>query len=137
MAAKNEETVVYLIEYQNGDAEKITIPASWKVTFGPLVPGSKAHESNGAICLRVYESKEKQRAVFTKVQSFRMIGIPVERKIVKTQQETFYRDTPQGKKSVVMSGSVEEWKDADEPQKSDANALNMLTVLPDDIYKDD
>lgn len=67
--------------------------------------------------------------MFTKVESFRELGIPVQRKVVKVQQQTFYKDTDKGKKSFVAEGRVSEWKDADEPEGSEAD-LNSLTALP-------
>lgn len=75
--------------------EIVEIPDSWKVTFGPWSPRAgqqqstrtfpaqnELHNKPGWI-LRVYETKEKQRAVFTNVESFRDLGVPLfRRKIV-------------------------------------------------------
>lgn len=59
---------------------RITVPSTWRLTLGPLVPGtSKGSFTNtGCLCLRVYESKDLQRAVFTDVQSFRDMSLKVE-----------------------------------------------------------
>jgi len=73
--------------------EIIEIPGDWKMTFGPWAPrsggaGPKAFtqavvQNQPGWILRVYETKEKQRAVFTNVESFRDLSIPVfRRKIV-------------------------------------------------------
>ena len=70
----------YLLECRNHVLRKVTIPASWKVTFGPLVPG--AH-GDGTLALRVYETKDKQRAVFMGVVAFRDLDVKVEERRLK------------------------------------------------------
>ena len=70
--------------------EIIEIPATWKMTFGPWAPrggGLRAYSENqvqqkpGWI-LRVYQTKEQQRAVFTNVESFRDLSIPLFRRTI-------------------------------------------------------
>lgn len=51
---------------------RITIPADWKITFGPVAPGSKV---GGAMALRLWESETKQRACYVNVESFRDVSI--------------------------------------------------------------
>lgn len=58
---------------------RMSIPETWKVTYGPINPAGKSYGTDNA--LRVYEDagKEKQRAIFTNVISFRDLSIPVQR----------------------------------------------------------
>lgn len=78
----SEVTRTYLLERKNGKHVRITIPAGWYMTFGPLTPGtSRQHwgrDEPGFLALRVYEAKDKQRAVFTDIRSFRDTSILVE-----------------------------------------------------------
>lgn len=62
------------IRFTSGPPKRVTIPETWKVTFGSVVPGKAAV----AYGLRLWESDDKQRAVFTDVASFRDISIEVQ-----------------------------------------------------------
>ena len=55
----------YVILLKNGSIKKVTVPADWKVTFGGVNPARAADT-----CIRMYESKDKQRAVFSQVVEF-------------------------------------------------------------------
>lgn len=64
----------YLIKYKNSPNEIFEVPEDWKVTYGPLVPGSGYHDNQSTgFTLRFYETKDKQRAVFTGVVAFRQL----------------------------------------------------------------
>lgn len=79
-------TKTYLVERHN-EVLKVTVPEDWKVTFGPLFTPSKGGYGGPANCIRFYETKEKQRAIFMNVTGFRDLSIPVMKqvKIVKKQ----------------------------------------------------
>lgn len=113
---------------KDGSEKKVTVPAEWKVTFGALYPGKEANHSKTG--LRFY-SGAKQHAVFTEVESFRDTNIKIEEKRTKTQQETFYKDTPNGKKSFIVEGKVSEWVDPDAPQTT-----GDMPKLPREVEKD-
>ena len=74
-----KETKTYILTFIDGKQKSITIPATWFVTYGPLVPNMKAIPSYGTkrfnAFLRIYESKEKQRAIYTDVIKFRDTSI--------------------------------------------------------------
>lgn len=62
---------------------KVTIPEDWKVTFGRLYGSSGPRDyGSSEMGLRIYETEAKQRAVFTGVQWFRDLSIPVDRLVV-------------------------------------------------------
>lgn len=122
-------TITYLLTMKDGSEKKVTVPAAWKVTFGALYPGREANHSKTG--LRFYSSGNKQHAVFTDVESFRDTGIAIEEKRTKTQQETFYKDTPEGKKSYIVEGKVSEWVNPDAPQKT-----TEMPKLPREVEKD-
>lgn len=96
---------------------RITVPASWKVTFGAVVPTTKSvgASSYGAAGwgLRFWEAADKQRAVYTNVVSFRDISIETlvaaVRKFGQASDQWFIDD---GKYEL---GTVEKaWKPVDE-----------------------
>lgn len=128
MAKPKQGTTTYLLTMSDDTLRKVTVPDTWKVTFGPLVPGSKGIEGmNGraGICLRFYEDKDKQRAVFTDVKSFRDTSIAIEERVTRTQQETYTKDTPEGAKQVIVEGHVHEWRNPDAPGKASAEFLKL------------
>lgn len=67
------------IRFSSGPPKRVTIPETWKVTFGSVVPGKAAV----AYGLRLWESDDKQRAVFTDVASFRDISVEIEVQVVR------------------------------------------------------
>lgn len=125
MAKKAKEsiaTTTYLLEFKNGKQKRITVPSSWKVTFGPLAPGSKGYENNGekGLCLRLYENKDQQRAVFTGIASFRDTSFSVEERVVHRRNERAQRETPNGMKDFVVQAEYAEWRaEGDEPAAFD------------------
>ncbi|MBU2346597.1 MAG: hypothetical protein KJ888_20600, partial [Gammaproteobacteria bacterium] len=62
-----EKTITYILKHDDGTERKVTVPESWKVTFGPAVKGGNAGRSTNPggpkmpMCLRFYESDTKQR----------------------------------------------------------------------------
>lgn len=115
----NEAKTTYLLELENGGRRKIVIPSSWKVTYGPLVPGSKDGnlQGRGALCLRIWEgSKDNQRAVITGVVGFRDLSLPVQDEITTSHEEVVSKQTEQGMRDVVVRGEVKEWVDPDKPR---------------------
>lgn len=75
--SKTTENKTYMVK-RRGEELKITVPASWKVTYAPIQPGGR-----GEPCLRFYESDQKQRAIFTEVQSFVDVSIGVEKLVTE------------------------------------------------------
>jgi len=100
----------YIIETKGGMLRKVTVPEAWKVTFGPLMPGTRGDQ---ALALRFYEAGDKQRAVFVDVKSFRDASIPVRERVTKTKAQRVRRDAPGGAKDVVMEARITEWRDPD------------------------
>lgn len=66
------ETTTYEIETNRG-TYRITVPSTWKVTYGPVSPGKFG---DGGNALRIYEDEKRQRAMLTNVTSFRDISLP-------------------------------------------------------------
>jgi hypothetical protein len=123
----------YLLNLVKGGQRKITIPAAWKITFGPLLPGSRGqYNGERGICLRVYETKERQRAVFTDVESFRDMEVVCEEKITKTDRQTVKRKYPEGDKWVEVEARVEEWRNPDEIHKPGKEFLKLNSIIQED-----
>lgn len=76
VTSKEVETRTLLIEDGNGRWFKITIPVTCKVTYGPVAPGS---QHNVEKALRIYDTKDKQRACFVGIKGFRDLSLPLER----------------------------------------------------------
>ena len=55
---------------------RFTIPESWRITFGPPVPG--AANPGGEYVLRVWEGKDRQRLLLRNVTEFRATHVPIE-----------------------------------------------------------
>lgn len=118
--AKQEDDITYFVERHNGQDQKVTVPASWKVTFGPQNPGVKGNGPTGEPCLRFYKSANQQRMVITGVKSFRDMSIVIEEKRTTVKQESFRKAGPDGAdKVVMMNASMEEWVNPDEPKPVD------------------
>lgn len=90
------EETTYLITTEDG-VYRFCCPESWKVTFGPLYPGAQrgwGADPSGGLYLRFYEAKDKQRAVFANVLSFRPEHLTLERleTVEDEDHRTFERD---------------------------------------------
>lgn len=106
----DEKIKQYLIERSGGEQLVVTIPSSWKVTFGALHPGGR--ENYDGQVLRMYESQNQQRAVFTNVRSFRDLSIKIKRRIVNVDEKKEFMKR-QGKEMSSSEVKVQEiWVDA-------------------------
>lgn len=128
MAAKKNtgEKCTYLLMMKDGTKQKVTVPSHWKVTFGNLTPGNNGHNAS-PVSIRFYDGVH-QKAVFTNLESFRDLSIGIEEEVVKTQAETFYKDTPQGKRQVVMEGTVREWRNPDAPVVASEGPARLVAI---------
>ena len=114
-----DEMKTYLIEFENGKKQKITVPESWKVTFGPASKGANAGTTRTGsvykvpLALRFYESETKQRAIFTDVIGFRDMSIKIEEMKTKIQEKDGYMECEGVKKATTFRASVSEWVNPD------------------------
>lgn len=120
----------YLIEFQNGKRQKITVPDNWKVTYGPAVKGnyaSSAHEQRYKMpmALRFYESDDKQRAIFTDVVGFRDMSIKIEEEEIKVQEKDGYVECDGMRKRTTFQAKTREWVNPD-------SIVNSVPALPSD-----
>lgn len=87
-------TIKYLVTTAQGEFV-IELPETYKVTFGAVNPGGNPQGMHGRDlhCLRIWESKEKLRAVFCDVRGIRDLSIPLARKVeVQTGSAEWTRD---------------------------------------------
>lgn len=119
----DEMKTTYILQLRDGKERKVTVPNNWTLTFGPLVVGGRQRgeavpsgSGVGGVALRFYEDgkKENQRACFTDVISFRDASIMIEERVTRTRAQTLYRDTPEGKKQVIVEANVKEWRNPDD-----------------------
>ena len=74
MSEPEESRIIYVQVKGRNQAVwyKLHIPATAKVTFGPLIPGGGGmQDRSGGLYLRVYKTKDHQLAVFPNVIQFR------------------------------------------------------------------
>ena len=135
-----DKKTTYLILHEDGTKRKVTVPSTWKVTFGPIARTSSAPRPNGyqqkmPIALRFYEAETKQRAVFTDVVSFRDMSIIIEEEVVDVQQKHGKIELEGGgSKAVTANVQTKQWlnpdDDTDTEDRTEANliALDSFTV---------
>jgi len=115
------EEKTYIITFANNLRKRITVPADWKVTFGPAAKGANTYIDNRSrqykmpLALRFYESDTKQRAIFTDVVDFRDSSIKIEEEKVRVHEKEGFMECEGVKKSTVFRASTKEWVDPDEP----------------------
>lgn len=106
----------YILELKGGGLRRLTVPANWRVTFGPLIGGQKgSYENHGVLALRFYESENQQRAIFTDVRCFRDASIPIEEQVTKIDRKVAQKMTPQGARDVHVEARVTQWVNPDVP----------------------
>lgn len=130
MAASKNGNRVYLLELKGGKQRRVTVPNTWKVTFGPTIPYVKnEHRGNECWSLRFYEkTKDNLRAIFTDVVSFRDSEIPVSEKRIRTKRQVVEKESQKGGKAVIAEARIEEWIDPDAPDTEDAMPTDYLRL---------
>lgn len=137
MATKKQDSgnTTYLLIMGDGTKRKFTCPTRYKLTFGPLVPGSKdtTYNSREALVLRVYDGPN-QKAVFTSVASFRDTSLQFEEEIVQSKAETFQaKDENGNERQVVVEGAIRRWINPDAPKADPAGGPLRLKGIPEDL----
>lgn len=107
----------YLIEFENKRRQRITVPETWKVTFGPAVAGSNkptpGYNHKMPMALRFYETANQQRAIFTDVVAFRDLSIQVEEERTNVQEKTGYIEVDGTRKATTFQARTMEWVNPD------------------------
>lgn len=107
----------YIIICADGSKRKVTVPEDWKVTFGPACAGenkSTDHKFKMPMALRFYETKDKQRAIFTDVVSFRDSSIKIEEERIQTQEKHGFMECEGARKATTFQATTKEWVNPDE-----------------------
>jgi hypothetical protein len=104
-------TKTYLVE-RHSEVLQVTVPDDWKVTFGPVFTPTKGGYGGPDNCLRFYESKDKQRAIFTQVRGFRDLSIPVKKQVKKVQSKSESARDHKSEKQAVQQETELYWVDA-------------------------
>lgn len=133
MATADKRT--YILNMRDGTKQKITVPQNWKLTFGPLVPGSKdgSMNSRDALVLRIYEgNKDNQRAVFTGVESWRdTMDLEIQVEQVSKQQKGVRVDIEgEGEKVIQANMEIRQWVNPDEPRPAKTEFGNIDSGMP-------
>lgn len=117
-------TKVLLLQMRDGTQKRITIPAGWKVTFGPLVPGSKDTAVNGsqATALRLWsgsKNAEIQHAVFTNVESFRDMSISIMEQVEEVRKDTYVKQGDASGEAIHAEVRVKKWINPDQDKPTE------------------
>lgn len=136
-----EATKTYVLELNNGNLRKVTVPATWKLTFGPTIPyaGKGSGVSNGT-ALRFYEgsSKENLRAAFTDVRAFRDASIEVQERRTETKSQVVAQNGPGGMSNAIVEARITQWVDPDDETPGERNetaaAPYLAQLLPARTY---
>lgn len=113
------DMTTYLIEFKNGKRQRITVPSSWKVTFGPAAAGANSAKYVGEgrapmpLALRFYEAENRQRAIFTDVLNFRDTSIKIEEEQINTQEKQGYVEVDGKRKATSFRAETRDWVNPD------------------------
>lgn len=135
---KKDDTRTYILTLKGGNTRRITVPASYKITFGNVLPYQGKDQRNSVesrIALRFYEgSKENLRAVMLDVVDFRDASLPVIEKRTSVKREVAQKQTKHGSKDVILEARVTEWVNPDDEADGSAenNEFLQLQHKPDD-----
>ena len=128
--AKTVSTTTYMLEMKDGGCRKLTVPSSWRVTFGSPAPGTKGgggYNDQTKMAFRLYEG-QSQRACVMDVTAFRDTSIEIEELVTETKTERVRRQTPEGEKDFLVEANIKEWRNPDEPRKAPAEFLALPPV---------
>lgn len=100
-----------LIQRTSGQQQIVRgIPATAKLTYGPVNPGKQGY---GANCLRIYTVGNNQLAVFTDVAWFRDLSLTVQTRKKSEKQLREAENGPKGKFVQTETEETYEWVDGD------------------------
>lgn len=112
---KQSSDKTYILTLRGGNIRRVTVPSTWKMTFGQLVPYNRERGSGGGgVALRFYEgSKENLRAVMCDVEAIRDASMQIMEKRTTVQRKAAQKASHQGMKDVVVEARVTEWVNPD------------------------
>jgi hypothetical protein len=120
------DTKTLVLEMSKGPERRLTIPADWVITFGPVAIGQKYSPHDGsANVLRLYEdaSKKQLKAVFKDVRAFFEEGIQIVERRTATKKKTYNQFNEQTGKMEAYQAEVKRktWVDpyADDEENND------------------
>ena len=99
--------------HDDNTRKRITVPETWKVTFGPAAKGMNASKNGSNLrmpmALRFYEDEKHQRAIFTDVKSFMDSSIKIEEEIVNIKEKDGFVECDGVKKRTTFQAKTKEW----------------------------
>jgi len=123
MKNKDEDKKTYILELNNGNLRRVTVPANWTLTFGPTIPFAgkgSVSPGNGGTALRFYTDKDKKeaRAAFTDVRAFRDADIEIEERRTEVQRKVVEQEGPGGMHNVEVEARITQWVNPDTEQST-------------------
>jgi hypothetical protein len=125
----------YELAFKDGGVARIDIPETWKITFGP-VAGAKGVVEGAGFAFRAWQTEGKQRLLFTRVESFRDVSLPMQVKAVRRfgspETEWFLDDGSwTGKKAALVEHG---WKSIDDVLSTDPEENAIAQVDDEDTF---
>lgn len=131
MAKNTDEKVTYVLTLKSGALRRVEVPAHWKITFGALIPYTSKSSYSSTPALRFYEgNKENLRAVFTDVESFRVLGdMQITERRTDVQRKVVQRQDAGGLKNVIVEARTTEWLDPDDEEAGAEKAAPYVGLI--------
>lgn len=129
-------TKTLILEMHKGAERRITIPAHWAITFGPVAIGAKYSSSDGsANVLRLYEDvgRKHLKAVFKDVRAFFEEGIEIVERKTETKKKTYNQMNEKTGKMEAYQAEVKRktWVNPyAEDEEDDADEFNNFEAAP-------
>jgi len=121
------------VEVKEG-LRKITIPADWTISFGPLAVGLKSNGMESPNVLRIYADKKRADlvAVYRDVISVSDERVIVSQKKTTKKQKVFHKRGGNGEQSFAAEIRKTSWTNpyADEPEAEDGDFDESILKLP-------
>jgi hypothetical protein len=139
---KPKDETIYLIEFEDGSRKKVTVPANWRVTFGPVVSFGADRRPQGnrytvPVALRFYEDETKQRAIFTHVTNFRDMSIPILEEKVQRKDKVGRVEVDGAYQNINLSAEVKQWTNPDDESVTTPGEMLAENIVIDDLYEFD
>lgn len=116
-----------ILEIKGGKERRMTIPADWVITFGPVAVGARFNGDDSVNCLRLYSDVKKTqlKAVFRNVVSFFEEGIEIREKVVRKKRKTFTRNEKNGAQSYQAEVRQTTWRDPFSDEEDEGTEFDL------------
>lgn len=138
---EDEATRTLYAELNGGNMRKITIPASWVITFGPIAVGVGRNGQESPNVLRIYSDAKRSDlvAVYRDIKAVSDERVMVTEKTTRSKKKVFNKAGPKGDQSFAAEVRSTKWVNpfADEPETGDDDFDETMLALPPGMLDDE